>query len=224
MGNAHAPHTNAPADEAEIRVVGAREHNLKSIDLAIPRDELIVFTGLSGSGKSSLLSLLAGQIAPTSGRVLLDGHPIQELAPRERARQVAWLAQSPPGAETFAVLDVVGWGATAHSQASKADAPPMAEVIKQFGLPHLADAPLGSLSGGERQRVAIARALVNEPACVLMDEPTGNLDPQTAEQVLVAMEALKERQTAFVVVTHDPGIASRMDRQLNLTDGRLEVL
>ena len=201
---------------------------LNQLDLNVNAGEWLAIVGVSGAGKSTLLNLLGGLDVPSAGEVLVAGRSLAALSEDERSRwrnqQLGFVFQMHHLLPEFSALESVAMPARIGGT-NKRDAEEKAQrLLATLGMGERLGHRPAELSGGERQRVAIARALVNEPACVLMDEPTGNLDPQTAEQVLVAMEALKERQTAFVVVTHDPGIASRMDRQLNLTDGRLEVL
>lgn len=201
---------------------------LNQLDLNVSAGEWLAIVGVSGAGKSTLLNLLGGLDMPSAGEVLVAGRSLAALSEDERSRwrnqQLGFVFQMHHLLPEFSALESVAMPARIGGT-NKRDAEEKAQrLLATLGMGERLGHRPAELSGGERQRVAIARALVNEPACVLMDEPTGNLDPQTAEQVLVAMEALKERQTAFVVVTHDPGIASRMDRQLNLTDGRLEVL
>ena len=201
---------------------------LNQLDLTVSAGEWLAIVGVSGAGKSTLLNLLGGLDVPSAGEVLVAGRSLAALSEDERSRwrnqQLGFVFQMHHLLPEFSALESVAMPARIGGT-NKRDAEERAQrLLATLGMGERLGHRPAELSGGERQRVAIARALVNEPACVLMDEPTGNLDPQTAEQVLVAMEALKERQTAFVVVTHDPGIASRMDRQLNLTDGRLEVL
>ena len=201
---------------------------LNQLDLNVSAGEWLAIVGVSGAGKSTLLNLLGGLDVPSAGEVLVAGRSLAALSEDERSRwrnqQLGFVFQMHHLLPEFSALESVAMPARIGGT-NKRDAEEKAQrLLATLGMGERLGHRPAELSGGERQRVAIARALVNEPACVLMDEPTGNLDPQTAEQVLVAMEALKERQTAFVVVTHDPGIASRMDRQLNLTDSRLEVL
>ena len=201
---------------------------LNQLDLNVSAGEWLAIVGVSGAGKSTLLNLLGGLDVPSAGEVLVAGRSLAALSEDERSQwrnqQLGFVFQMHHLLPEFSALESVAMPARIGGT-NKRDAEEKAQrLLATLGMGERLGHRPAELSGGERQRVAIARALVNEPACVLMDEPTGNLDPQTAEQVLVAMEALKERQTAFVVVTHDPGIASRMDRQLSLTDGRLEVL
>jgi lipoprotein-releasing system ATP-binding protein len=207
---------------------GVREVTvLNQLDLTVSGGEWLAIVGVSGAGKSTLLNLLGGLDVPSAGEVLIAGRSLSQLADDERSRwrnrQLGFVFQMHHLLPEFSALESVAMPARIGGD-RKRDAEEKAQrLLEVLGMGDRLRHRPAELSGGERQRVAIARALVNEPACVLMDEPTGNLDPHTAEQVLVAMDALRERQTAFVVVTHDPGIAVRMDRQLCLTGGRLEA-
>jgi len=173
-----------------------------------------------------LLNLLGGLDTPSAGGVSVAGELLSRMSENERSRwrnqRLGFVFQMHHLLPEFTALESVAMPARiggAPKQQAEAKAK---TLLEQLGLSERLNHRPAALSGGERQRVAIARALVNEPACVLMDEPTGNLDPDTAEQVLAAMSALRDRDTAFVVVTHDPAIAQRMDRQLTLANGRLE--
>lgn len=201
----------------------------KSIDFEMRAAETVAIVGASGSGKSTLLHLLAGLDTPSSGEVLLENrafsslsetkrglmrnqkmgfvyqfhHLLPELSAIENAMMPLWIRRDPPK--------------QAQQKAIR--------LLERVGLGHRLHHKPSELSGGERQRVALARALITEPACILADEPTGNLDAHSAQQVFdLMMELNQEHQTALLIVTHDQQLAQRMDRQLRLHNGQLQPL
>jgi lipoprotein-releasing system ATP-binding protein len=199
---------------------------LTDLNLAISAGEWVAVVGASGSGKSTLLNLLGGLDSPTSGAIRVDGRILSGMTDRERSywrnQRLGFVFQMHHLLPEFSAIESVAMPARIGGSSKREAQLRAGDLLAQLGLSDRLSHRPAALSGGERQRVAIARALVNEPACVLMDEPTGNLDPDTAAQVLSAMATLKASATAFIVVTHDPIIANQMDRQCVLKAGQLE--
>jgi putative ABC transport system ATP-binding protein len=202
-------------------------HALRGVSLTVKRGEMVAIMGPSGCGKTTLLNCLSGIDDVTDGRVLIEGTDIATLDDNTktayRARRMGFIFQFYNLLPVLTSVENVELPLLVSGTPPKQSRQRAIDALRQVGLEEWARHKPAQLSGGQRQRVTIARALVNEPAIVWADEPTGDLDSATADEIMSLMQRLnRERGLTYVIVTHDPGIAARCHRIIYMQDGRIE--
>jgi len=203
-----------------------RQEVFNHLDLQISSGEIVALLGASGSGKTTLLNLISGIDSPDSGRVMVDGVDLNEQQEPQRTlirrEQMGFVFQFFNLIPTLTVAENIAMPLELNRRPTAEQRQTATDLLKQIGLAHTADRYPETLSGGEQQRVAIARALAHRPRLLLADEPTGNLDEQTGDEIMELLVGLvREQQTAVLLVTHSSRIAKRADRVLRLSLGRL---
>lgn len=201
---------------------------LYDVNFSMQEGELLAIVGSSGSGKSTLLHLLGGLDTPTVGDVIFKEKPLSQLSATEKSKlrnqSLGFIYQFHHLLPDFSALENVAMPLLIAGLAPKLAEQEAAKMLEQVGLAKRGKHRPSELSGGERQRVAIARALINKPALVLADEPTGNLDQRTTNEIFDLINTLNQQQkTAFLIVTHDLTLAARMSNQLEMRDGHLQT-
>jgi putative ABC transport system ATP-binding protein len=225
-GKAHAPVILTRGMERAYDMGGEIVRALRGVDVTIERNEFVAIMGPSGSGKSTLMNLLGCLDSPTSGEYWLAGRRVSDLGEDElarvRNREIGFVFQTFNLLPRASALENVGTplmyaGVRRRERLERAQ-----KVLARLGLGERSSHLPGELSGGQRQRVAIARALINEPSLLLADEPTGNLDSNTSAEILNLFEELHAEGQTIVLVTHDPEVAKRTQRQVHIRDGMVE--
>lgn len=214
-------------DLAKTYTIGPRELEvLKGVDVEVGRGEFVALRGASGAGKSTLLHLLGGLDMPSRGTVEFEGRNLRSLGNSNlatlRNRRIGLIFQSYHLLPDFDALENVCLGASIQRRDPSAAEKDARELLRKVGLADRVDHRPAELSGGEQQRVAIARSLINQPALILADEPTGNLDSATGSEILDLLEKLREEtKVTLIMATHDAAVAARAERVIELKDGLL---